>query len=106
MQLSSTPPVARCESCDGVLKPDIVFFGEMVKGFEAAEALVGGCDLLLVLGSSLQVAPASWLPHATDASIVVVNRGQVALPRSSGRYSVDSDLDDYFRKVADCLGMR
>jgi NAD-dependent deacetylase len=105
MHNSSNPPVARCEGCDGVLKPDIVFFGELVNGFDEAEALVAGCDLLLVLGSSLQVAPASLLPLVATVPTLVVNRGAVALPSAAGRYFVDFDLDEYFRQVADSLGM-
>lgn len=104
MNNSTTPPVALCPKCNGVLKPDIVFFGEMVNSFEEAERMVSQCDLLLVLGSSLQVAPASHLPYSTQAITVVVNRGAVALPPAPHRYLVDGDLDDYFRQVAGCLG--
>lgn len=104
MSNSPTSPVALCSDCNGVLKPDIVFFGEMVDHFESAERLVGQSDLLLVLGSSLKVTPASFLPYQTQAPTVVVNRGTVALPPTSNRYFVDGDLDDYFRRVAHCLG--
>lgn len=104
MATSPTPPIAVCPDCSGVLKPDIVFFGEMVDHFESAERLVGQSDLLLVLGSSLKVTPASFLPYQTQATTVIVNRGTVALPPTSNRYFVDGDLDDYFRQVAHCLG--
>ncbi len=105
METSPTPPVARCRACGGVLKPDIVFFGEMVDGFDAAEQMVARCDLLLVLGSTLQVAPASYLPDQTDAPTVVVNRGEVMLPPTPNRFFVDGDLDGYFRAAAQALGM-
>ena len=105
MAASPNPPVARCPACNGVLKPDIVFFGEPVHDFELAEGLVDRCDLLLVLGSTLRVTPASLLPHATTAPTVVVNRGAVALAPASHRYFVDGDLDEYFRKVAAGLGL-
>ncbi|ABK98585.1 SIR2 family NAD-dependent protein deacylase [Pelobacter propionicus] len=98
---SSHPPVVHCPSCDGLLKPDIVFFGEAVNGFGRAEAMVAACDLLLVLGSSLNVTPASLLPYSTSAPTVIVNRGSVMLPPAPNRYFVDEDLDDYFTKVAD-----
>jgi NAD-dependent deacetylase len=105
MASSPTPPVARCSACDGVLKPDIVFFGELVNGYEEAERLVGQCDLLLVLGSSLKVTPASLLPYSTKATTIVVNRGEVMLPSAPHRFFVDSELDTYFREVARLLGM-
>lgn len=100
---SPTPPVSRCPECREVLKPDIVFFGEPVDRFGAAETLMTRCDLLLVLGSSLQVAPASHLPYLTDAPTVVVNRGDVALEAARNRYFADVDLDAYFRRVAEFL---
>ena len=50
--------VPRCH-CGGVLKPDVVFFGENVRDLDAAAAAVASSDLLLVLGSSLTVYPAA-----------------------------------------------
>ncbi|ABA87890.1 NAD-dependent protein deacetylase, Sir2 family [Syntrophotalea carbinolica DSM 2380] len=100
MSTSSKPPLAYCSACNSVLKPDIVFFGEMVHAFEAAEQLIAQCDLLLVLGSSLKVTPASLLPYHTQATTVVVNRGAVMLPPAPHRFFVDGDLDVYFRAVA------
>lgn len=104
MNNSATPPVALCSKCQGVVKPDIVFFGEQVNGYEEAERMVAECDLLLVLGSTLQVTPASHLPYSTQATTLVINQGTVALPPAPNRYFVDSDLDSYFREVARCLG--
>jgi len=103
MAASPMSPVALCPACDGVLKPDIVFFGEFVHGYEEAERLVAQCDLLLVLGSSLQVAPASLLPYSTEVTTIVVNRGEVMLSPTPNRYFVNSDLDVYFREVSDFL---
>ncbi len=103
MKSAQKPPVVRCAKCHSVLKPDIVFFGEMVHGYQESQRLVAGCDLLLVLGSSLQVAPASQLPYAADAPVVVINKGEVMLPAGPDRYFVDADLDEYFREVATWL---
>lgn len=105
MTLASRAPVVGCPDCGGTLKPDIVFFGELVIGFGQAQALVRQCDLLLVLGSSLQVSPASSLPRDAQGGIVVVNQGEVMLSDGSDRYFVDQDLDGYFREVAKHLGM-
>lgn len=70
------PPI--CEGCGGILKPDAVFFGEALPGepWERAVDLVGNCGLLLVLGSSLLVAPASGLPRlalSNGAALVIIN---------------------------------
>ncbi|AJW38447.1 NAD-dependent protein deacetylase of SIR2 [Rhodococcus sp. B7740] len=69
-----------CESCSGILKPDIVYFGESVPKPRVAEAydLVDRSDALLVLGSSLTVMSGlRFVRHASKKSkpIVIVNRG-------------------------------
>jgi NAD-dependent deacetylase len=51
--------------CGGLIKPDVVFFGEQIPAGaqEEAEELAQECDLLLVIGTSGEVAPASYLPY-------------------------------------------
>jgi NAD-dependent deacetylase len=90
--------VPRC-SCGGVIKPDIVFYGEAVRDLERAAATVASSDLLLVLGSSLVVYPAAFLPEQAGGDVVVVNQGEVGLSPGPGRYFVDADLDEYFTEV-------
>lgn len=59
--LDSLPP--RC-SCGGPLRPDIIFFGEGIphEAYEQAVDAASRCDLMLVVGTSASVAPASHLP--------------------------------------------
>lgn len=78
--------VPRCDSCDGVLKPDIVFFGEALPSHAIAEAMeeARAADLMLVLGTSLVVYPAASLPEMTanaGGAIVVVNDQPTRLDR-------------------------
>jgi NAD-dependent SIR2 family protein deacetylase len=56
-QALSTFQVPACEACDGVMKPDVVFFGENVpkERVDAAWRLMDRADALLVVGSSLTV---------------------------------------------------
>jgi NAD-dependent deacetylase len=54
--------VPLCEHCHAPLKPNVVLFGEPVRELPAIEALLAGCDLLLVIGTSAQVYPAAGLP--------------------------------------------
>ncbi|MFG3442951.1 NAD-dependent protein deacetylase [Nonomuraea sp. NPDC047897] len=72
--------VVDCTGCGGLLKPDVVFFGENVPRdrVDACFALVGGARALLVLGSSLAVR--SGLRFVTRAAelgipIGIVNQG-------------------------------
>lgn len=72
--------VAACAVCGGVLKPDIVYFGELVprERVERAYAIVDAADALLVAGSSLTVQSGlRFVRHAarTGKPVVVVNRG-------------------------------
>ena len=72
--------VADCSACGGMLKPDIVYFGENVprERVERAYAMVDAADALLVAGSSLTVQSGlRFVRHAaqTGKPVVVVNRG-------------------------------
>ena len=102
---SPRSPVALCPACTGVLKPDIVFFGEPVHAITEAQQMVAECDLLLVLGSSLKVTPASLLPHFTTRTTIVVNKGHVTLTPARYRHFVEEELDAYCSEVAACLGL-
>jgi NAD-dependent deacetylase len=100
-ELVQREDVPRCPECAGLLKPDVVFFGEAVKGMDEAAALVARSDLLLVIGSSLLVYPAAGLPALAHGEVLVITRGEVALPRAATR--VDADIDTFFRDVAAAL---
>lgn len=95
--------VAGCSECDGIIKPDVVFFGEPVHGLDEAASVVSRSDLLLVLGSSLSVYPAAFLPEAAGGDVVVVNNGEVGLAPGPDRYFVDADLDGFFGEVRSIL---
>jgi len=58
--------VARC-GCGGAVKPDVVLFGEMLpeQAMEEAYALCASADLLLCVGTSLEVYPVAGLPEVT-----------------------------------------
>lgn len=72
---------AACPACGGVLKPDIVYFGENVPAarVEAANSLVDSADVLLVVGSSLTVRSGYRFARraaTTGKAVAVVNRGR------------------------------
>ena len=69
-----------CSVCGGVLKPDVVFFGELVprEKFDEARALVKRADALVIAGSSLVVnSGIRLLEQATRRRlpVVIINRG-------------------------------
>lgn len=70
--------VPRCSYCQGVLKPNVIFYGEGMNEvqIQRAEADFRSADLVLVLGSSLSVFPASSLPLLTvrlGGKMIIVN---------------------------------
>jgi len=74
----------RCPRCEAILKPDVVFFDEVLPegAIDRAFALAEGAGLLLVVGSSLEVYPVAGLPFATleaGGKVAVVNDGPTAI---------------------------
>ncbi|MFF5262858.1 NAD-dependent protein deacetylase [Actinomadura viridis] len=72
--------VVGCRDCGGILKPDVVFFGENVprRRVEECFALTGRAGTLLVLGSSLAVMSGyRFVRHAAGLSVpvAIINRG-------------------------------
>jgi NAD-dependent deacetylase len=70
----------RCPECATVLKPDVVFFGELLPehAIDRAFELARAARLLLVVGSTLEVYPVAGLPQETlDAggALAIVNKG-------------------------------
>jgi len=69
-----------CEKCQDILKPDVVFFGEMLPQHTLmmAERESRECDLFIVIGSTLVVYPAAYMPmyaKQSGANIVIINMG-------------------------------
>lgn len=72
----------RCEKCGGPARPDFVAFGEAVQDFDRAEALIRGCQALLVVGTSGEVFPAADLPEVArevGATILEVAPGSTQI---------------------------
>ncbi len=74
--LEEIPP--RCKYCNGLLRPDVVWFGESLpkKEWETALEFVSSCSMLLVVGTSGVVYPAASLPFLAKqkgAKIVEIN---------------------------------
>ncbi|MFX0166521.1 MAG: NAD-dependent deacetylase [Promethearchaeota archaeon] len=67
-----------CEDCNGMLKPNAIFFGEPLESqvLMAADQMVKDCDLIIVLGSSLVVYPVAWYPQralSNGAKLAIIN---------------------------------
>ena len=76
--------VPRCEGCGTPLKPDVVLFGELLpeRAMERARELCERADVLLCIGSSLEVYPVAGLPLLTlqgGGAVAIITQGQTPL---------------------------
>lgn len=69
--LAFSGAIPRCEACGGVVKPDVVFFGEQLpeRFFEVFDADTEEAELLIIIGTSLQVHPFASLPLRVDKNV-------------------------------------
>ena len=73
---AADPPA--CERCGGIMKPDVIFFGEALpeETLDEATRRASRCDLFIVVGSSLVVYPAATMPFfakESGAKLIIVN---------------------------------
>jgi len=86
--LEADDDVPACRACGGIVKPLTVLFGEAMPAREVAEAerRARASDLFVVVGSSLAVYPAAYMPvHAkhAGATLVIVNLAPTPLDASA-----------------------
>jgi NAD-dependent histone deacetylase SIR2 len=104
--------IPRCVrgECNGLVKPDIVFFGEALPTeFFMNRNLVTEADLVIVLGTSLTVQPFASLPSMAGAAVprLLINLEQVGgLGSRPDDVLLLEDCDNGVRRLADALGWR
>ncbi|SMR56526.1 unnamed protein product [Zymoseptoria tritici ST99CH_3D1] len=100
--------IPRCYECNGLVKPEIVFFGEQLPAeFFAARGLPAEADLCIVMGTSLTVQPFASLPGMCrdDTPRVLINQERVGgLGGRSDDVLILGDCDDGVRKLAEACG--
>lgn len=82
--LAQTAYDPRCDECKGLVKPATISFGQAMPEQELLQAFAAAadCDLLLMIGSSLQVQPAASIPavaHEEGAALIFMNRTETPL---------------------------
>jgi len=97
-----------CLYCDGILKPDVVFFGENVPRtkVEAAWELFEASDLLLIVGSSLAVFSGRRFAYRAEKDgvpVAIVNVGHTRADEMA-RLKVEEKVGAVLPRVADALG--
>lgn len=96
-----------CKKCGSVLKPNVILFGEQLpySAFQSAQEAARRCDLMLVVGSSLEVAPASDLPllaMRNGAKLVIINLDPTHLD-SAAAVVIHADAAEVLPQIVECL---
>lgn len=99
--------IAVCTTCAGKVKPDVVLFGEMlpVEQIERARELAEGADLMLCIGSSLEVFPAAGLPELTlegGGKVAVLTQSRTAYDRQAA-VRIDGDVAEQLPALAQAV---
>jgi len=100
----SEDKVPYCE-CGGVLKPNVVLFGEMLPNLDAAINQSMRADLMITVGSSLQVSPVNMLPqYCLDrgGKLIIINLMSTHLDYFA-EVAVKEDVCIFFPAVAKVL---
>jgi NAD-dependent deacetylase len=95
--------VATCACCMGKVKPDVVLFGELLPEDAMAQAqeLCAAADLLICIGSSLEVQPVAALPELTlraGGRVAIVTAGPTPYDRDAV-LKLDGDVVEELRAV-------
>jgi len=96
-----------CEACVAPLKPDVVLFGELLPERALAEAqqLAMDADLMICVGSSLEVYPVAGLPamtHGAGGRLVLITQGATPYD-SDAEVKLDGDVVTELRAVVSAV---
>jgi NAD-dependent deacetylase len=101
VDISEIPP--RCQ-CGGILRPDAVFFGEMIPpdALKRSQQLAADCDLMLVVGTSAVVQPAAMMPviaKQSGARIVEINPERTPLTGDISSYLIKGKAGTVMNRI-------
>ncbi len=93
-----------CPSCSGVLKPNVILFGELlpIRALNQSKLQARTCDLMLAVGSSLEVAPVGDFPllaKQSGARLIIVTMSETHLD-SVADVVIHADVADVLPRLA------
>ena len=88
VDISQIPP--RC-ACGGILRPDIIFYGEMIpaEALRRSRQAATDCDLMLVVGTSAEAQPAARIP------VIAKDHGAKIVEINPERTPLTDEISDY-----------
>jgi NAD-dependent deacetylase len=107
LELLAEADAPACPACGEILKPDVVFFGELLPpaAIDRAYELARRAQLLLVVGSALEVYPVAGLPLetiGTGGELTIVNRGPTAFDAQAS-LKIDASAGEVLPQVVERL---
>jgi NAD-dependent deacetylase len=105
VDVSKIPP--RCD-CGGILRPDAVFFGEMIpaEAMWRSRQAATDCDLMLVVGTSAVVQPAAMIPviaKENGAKIVEINLEKTPLTFEISDYLIMGEAGEVMNRILEAM---
>lgn len=92
--------IPRCSECGGMIRPDVVLYGENVQHEKDAIHAIHAADMLIVGGTSLQVYSASsYLRLFQGDCLAVINRENVGIPLGKEDIFIQGNLGEVFSKI-------
>ena len=106
VDISAIPP--RCD-CGGILRPNVVFFGEMIlqEALWRSRQVATDCDVMLVIGTSAVVQPAALMPAVakeSGAKIIEINPERTPLTGDISDYLIKGPAGDVMNRIMADLG--
>lgn len=102
INLDSIPP--RCDKCNGIYRPDCVFFGEMIPSGNLMRSNVEAsqCDVILVIGTSAIVQPAASIPgiaKGAGACVIEINPEKTLLTGTIADITLTGNAGDVMTRL-------
>ena len=103
-EIDMSQDIPKCPSCNGILKPDFVFYGEGINknNYDKATNMAIKADLVIIVGTSGQVMPACYLPFTSQkygAKIIEVNTLESAFTAQITDYYFQTKATDFFSEL-------
>lgn len=101
ISLKTLPP--RCE-CGGVIRPDVVFFGEAIPhdALATSNQETRSCSVMLVIGTSAEVQPAASLPDiakSSGATVIEINIEATGFTGYTSDYFIKGKAGEILPKI-------
>ena len=103
-EIDISQEIPRCPSCNGILKPDFVFYGEGINknNYDKSLVMANKADLVIIVGTAGQVMPACYLPFTAKrngAKIIEVNTLESSFTNQITDYYFQTKATKFFAEL-------